>query len=74
MTLGNQNSEKDAHAQLDCAVNAGVTHIDTAEAYPGSPLPHSNLHYIDLMPHFSGRSFSLQDPCKHKSPPLHDVM
>lgn len=39
MTWGVQNSESDAHEQLDFAVDAGVNFIDTAEAYaiPMSP-------------------------------------
>ncbi len=34
MTFGEQNSESDAHAQLDYAVDSGVNFIDTAEMYP----------------------------------------
>lgn len=34
MTFGEQNSEADAHAQLDYAVAAGINLIDTAEMYP----------------------------------------
>lgn len=37
MTFGEQNSEADAHAQLDHAVAAGVNLIDTAEIYPVPP-------------------------------------
>lgn len=39
MTWGVQNTEADAHAQLDIALEAGVNFIDTAEAYaiPMSP-------------------------------------
>ncbi|MEM7293908.1 MAG: NADP(H)-dependent aldo-keto reductase [Pseudomonadota bacterium] len=33
MTFGEQNSESDAHAQLDLAVERGVNFIDTAEMY-----------------------------------------
>lgn len=33
MTYGQQNSESDAHAQLDLAVEQGVNFIDTAELY-----------------------------------------
>ena len=33
MTFGQQNSEADAHAQLDYALDAGVNFIDTAELY-----------------------------------------
>ena len=34
MTFGEQNSESDAHAQLDCVLENGVNFIDTAEMYP----------------------------------------
>lgn len=38
MTFGNQTSEADAHAQMDRAVNAGVTFMDCAEMYPVNPV------------------------------------
>ncbi len=34
MTFGNQNSEAEAHSQLDFAVEKGINFIDTAEMYP----------------------------------------
>ncbi len=34
MTFGNQNSESEAHNQLDYAVEKGINFIDTAEMYP----------------------------------------
>ncbi|WP_291994607.1 aldo/keto reductase [Candidatus Accumulibacter sp. ACC003] len=37
MTFGQQNSEPEAHAQLDRAFAAGVNFIDTAEMYPVPP-------------------------------------
>ncbi len=37
MTFGEQNSEVDAHAQLDLAVLHGVNFIDAAEMYPVPP-------------------------------------
>ena len=37
MTFGQQNSEAEAHAQLDRAFAAGVNFIDTAEMYPVPP-------------------------------------
>lgn len=37
MTFGEQNTEADAHAQLDLAVAHGVNFIDTAEMYPVAP-------------------------------------
>lgn len=39
MTFGEQNSEADAHAQLDYALAAGVNLIDTAELYTVPPRP-----------------------------------
>lgn len=37
MTWGEQNTEAEAHEQLDYAVNAGINFIDTAEMYPVAP-------------------------------------
>ncbi len=37
MTWGEQNSESEAHAQLDYAVGQGINFIDTAEMYPVPP-------------------------------------
>ncbi|MBM3567141.1 MAG: NADP(H)-dependent aldo-keto reductase [Alphaproteobacteria bacterium] len=37
MTWGQQNSEAEAHAQLDYALERGITLIDTAEMYPVPP-------------------------------------
>ena len=37
MTFGEQNSEAEAHAQLDRALDAGINFIDTAELYPVPP-------------------------------------
>lgn len=37
MTFGVQNSEQDAHQQLDFALEAGINFIDTAEMYPVPP-------------------------------------
>ncbi|SKA73920.1 Predicted oxidoreductase [Pantoea ananatis] len=39
MTFGEQNSEADAHAQLDLALISGINLIDTAEMYPVPPRP-----------------------------------
>jgi aryl-alcohol dehydrogenase-like predicted oxidoreductase len=38
MTWGQQNSEAEAHAQLDYALAQGVNFIDTAEMYPVPPM------------------------------------
>ena len=37
MTYGDQNTEAEAHAQLDYAIGRGVNFIDTAEMYPVPP-------------------------------------
>lgn len=39
MTWGEQNSERDAHEQIDYALGQGVTLIDAAEMYPVPPKP-----------------------------------
>ncbi|MGB5856124.1 MAG: NADP(H)-dependent aldo-keto reductase [Oceanisphaera sp.] len=41
MTWGEQNTEADAHAQLDMAVDHGINLIDTAEMYPIPPREHT---------------------------------
>jgi aryl-alcohol dehydrogenase-like predicted oxidoreductase len=38
MTWGSQNSEQEAHEQLDYAFSQGVNFVDTAELYPTTPL------------------------------------
>ena len=37
MTFGDQNTQQEAHAQLDYAVAQGINFIDTAEMYPVPP-------------------------------------
>lgn len=37
MTWGSQNSETEAHEQLDYALDQGINFIDTAEMYPTTP-------------------------------------
>lgn len=39
MTWGEQNTEADAHAQLDLALSRGVNLVDAAEMYPVPPKP-----------------------------------
>ncbi|MFD2096897.1 NADP(H)-dependent aldo-keto reductase [Corallincola platygyrae] len=39
MTYGEQNNEKEAHQQLDMALELGVNFIDAAEMYPVPPKP-----------------------------------
>jgi aryl-alcohol dehydrogenase-like predicted oxidoreductase len=38
MTYGNQTPEADAHRQIDMALAAGITIVDTAEMYPVNPV------------------------------------
>lgn len=38
MTWGEQNTEAEAHAQMDHAVEQGINFFDTAEMYPTNPL------------------------------------
>lgn len=37
MTWGEQNTEEEAHQQMDCALEMGVNFFDTAEMYPVPP-------------------------------------
>ena len=37
MTYGEQNTEKEAHEQLNFALESGVNFVDTAEMYPVPP-------------------------------------
>ncbi|MFP8967629.1 NADP(H)-dependent aldo-keto reductase [Pokkaliibacter sp. CJK22405] len=39
MTYGEQNTEAEAHEQLDYALSTGINFIDTAEMYPVPPKP-----------------------------------
>jgi aryl-alcohol dehydrogenase-like predicted oxidoreductase len=39
MTWGNQNTQKDAHEQMDYAVDQGINFFDTAEMYAVPPSP-----------------------------------
>ena len=38
MTFGNQTAEDDAHAQIEAALQAGITFLDCAEMYPVNPV------------------------------------
>ncbi|MCH2096352.1 MAG: aldo/keto reductase [Rhodobacteraceae bacterium] len=38
MTYGSQTPPEDAHAQMDCALDAGINFFDTAEMYPVLPI------------------------------------
>jgi len=41
MTYGEQNTEAEAHEQLDYAVAQGINFFDTAEMYPVPPMEHT---------------------------------
>ncbi|NLJ93847.1 MAG: hypothetical protein GX324_12430 [Aeromonadales bacterium] len=41
MTWGEQNTELEAHQQLDLALDQGINLIDTAEMYPIPPREHT---------------------------------
>jgi aryl-alcohol dehydrogenase-like predicted oxidoreductase len=44
MTWGLQNSEAEAHSQLDCAIAQGINFVDTAEMYPAPPSADTHGH------------------------------
>ena len=48
MTWGEQNSEAEAHAQLDYALAQGINFIDTAEMYPVPPRAETQIDSINL--------------------------
>lgn len=51
MTFGEQNTQADAHVQLEYALAADINLIDTAEMYPVLPRPESQ----GLTEHYIGR-------------------
>lgn len=61
MTWGEQNSEAEAHAQIEAALTAGVNFIDTAEMYPVPPKPNT----YSLTEQYIG-SWLQQNPSKRK--------
>ena len=44
MTFGQQNSEAEGHAQMDYALDRGITIFDAAEIYPIPPKPETQGH------------------------------
>ena len=68
MTWGEQNTEADAHAQLDFALDAGINLIDTAEMYPVPPRPDTQgrtEQYIETVVKFEdGRTGSVSATLK----------
>lgn len=55
MTWGIQNSEQDAHRQLDFAMGKGINFIDTAEVYP---VPFLGSKYMGLTETYIGNWFA----------------
>ncbi|PIE15670.1 MAG: aldo/keto reductase [Rhodobacterales bacterium] len=43
MTWGTQNTQQEAHAQIDMALDHGVNFLDTAEMYPVNPVAAENV-------------------------------
>jgi hypothetical protein len=59
MTFGEQNTEAEAHSQLDYALDRGINFIDTAEMYPVMPRRKSrNCSSISCVPNTSCRSMA----------------
>ena len=57
MTWGSQNTEAEAHAQIDRALAAGVNFIDTAEMYPTTPRsPETFGHTEEILGNWLARS------------------
>jgi len=47
MTWGSQNSEAEAHAQIDYALDRGINFLDTAEVYPTTPATPENRGHTE---------------------------
>ncbi|MCX8097769.1 MAG: aldo/keto reductase [Casimicrobiaceae bacterium] len=55
MTWGEQNTEAEAHAQLDWAVGHGINFVDTAEMYPVPPRPETGMRTETILGHWLAR-------------------
>ncbi|MFN3628783.1 MAG: aldo/keto reductase [Casimicrobiaceae bacterium] len=55
MTWGEQNTEAEAHAQLDWAVDHGINLVDTAEMYPVPPRPETGMRTESILGHWLAR-------------------
>lgn len=51
MTWGEQNSEAQAHEQLDYAAHRGINFIDTAEMYPVPPNGRTESYLVTWLAH-----------------------
>jgi hypothetical protein len=69
MTFGEQTDEREAHAQLDCALAHGVNFIDTAEMYPIPPGPKTYLRTESIVARLARRASRAQG-WSHWSPVL----
>ena len=71
MTFGEQNTEQEAHQQLDYAVSQGVNFIDTAEMYPVPPIEKTQgltEKYIGTWLHKNGKRKELVIASKVSGP------
>ena len=55
MTWGEQNTEAEAHAQLDWAMQHGINFVDTAEMYPVPPRAETGLRTEIILGNWLGR-------------------
>lgn len=49
MTFGNQTPEAEGHAQMDRALEAGITFLDTAEMYPVNPVRRDTIGLTETL-------------------------
>jgi aryl-alcohol dehydrogenase-like predicted oxidoreductase len=74
MTFGEQNTQAQAHRQLDLALDAGINFVDTAEMYPVPPMePTCGLSesYIGTWLNRSGRRNDIVLASKATGPGVH---
>lgn len=55
MTWGEQNTEAEAHQQLDYAISQGINFIDTAELYPVPPRAETQGHTESILGNWLGK-------------------
>mgnify|MGYP000846907385 FL=1 len=55
MTWGEQNTEAEAHAQLEWAMQHGINFVDTAEMYPVPPGPETALRTETILGNWVGK-------------------
>ena len=60
MTWGEQNTEAEAHAQLDWAVSHGIQFVDTAEMYPVPPRAETGMRTETILGNWLARAGNRQ--------------